>query len=146
MTGRSPCGPPRTMWRISSTAAAGARGSGATAASPKQRLGRIEQEAGAASHGRRANDRSGACGGEGGQAKRSLDENRTGELGATAPRSASRARVQTPGLRGFEASAPSYRRMVVAWLLKAKRPETRKRRIAEIVKRSDRGLRPSAVF
>jgi uncharacterized protein YdeI (YjbR/CyaY-like superfamily) len=41
----------------------------------------------------------------------------------------------------FEALAPSYRRMALLWIADAKRPETRSRRIAELVARSKRGER-----
>jgi uncharacterized protein YdeI (YjbR/CyaY-like superfamily) len=39
----------------------------------------------------------------------------------------------------FDRAAPSYRRNVLRWLFKAKRAETRDRRIADIVARSARG-------
>jgi uncharacterized protein YdeI (YjbR/CyaY-like superfamily) len=38
--------------------------------------------------------------------------------------------------------APSHRRQYVAWVLEAKRPETRARRVAEVVRRSAAALRP----
>jgi uncharacterized protein YdeI (YjbR/CyaY-like superfamily) len=38
--------------------------------------------------------------------------------------------------------APSHRRQYVYWVLEAKRPETRARRIAEVVRRSAAALRP----
>ncbi len=38
--------------------------------------------------------------------------------------------------------APSHRRQYVSWVLDAKRPETRSRRIAETVRRAAGGLRP----
>jgi uncharacterized protein YdeI (YjbR/CyaY-like superfamily) len=39
--------------------------------------------------------------------------------------------------------APSHRRQYAAWVLDAKRPETRARRIATVVERATAGLRPS---
>jgi uncharacterized protein YdeI (YjbR/CyaY-like superfamily) len=42
----------------------------------------------------------------------------------------------------FEAFAPSYRKMYVAWVLDAKREETRKRRIAKVVERSAQNKKP----
>jgi uncharacterized protein YdeI (YjbR/CyaY-like superfamily) len=41
----------------------------------------------------------------------------------------------------FEGLAPGYRKMALLWIDDAKRPETRARRIAEIVERSARGER-----
>jgi uncharacterized protein YdeI (YjbR/CyaY-like superfamily) len=41
----------------------------------------------------------------------------------------------------FETAPPSYRKMVLYWIGEAKRPETRARRIAELVARSARGER-----
>jgi len=40
----------------------------------------------------------------------------------------------------FEKLAPSYRRSYMRWLMRAKRPETKEKRIEEIVKRSEKGL------
>jgi uncharacterized protein YdeI (YjbR/CyaY-like superfamily) len=38
--------------------------------------------------------------------------------------------------------APTYRRQYVYWVLDAKRPETRGRRVAEVARRAAEGLRP----
>ncbi|RPI30697.1 MAG: hypothetical protein EHM52_02935 [Actinomycetota bacterium] len=38
--------------------------------------------------------------------------------------------------------APSHRRQYVYWVLDAKRPETRGRRVAEVVRRAASGIRP----
>ncbi len=42
----------------------------------------------------------------------------------------------------FEAFAPSYRRMYIAWVLDAKRAETRMRRIRKVVERAARNMKP----
>jgi uncharacterized protein YdeI (YjbR/CyaY-like superfamily) len=42
----------------------------------------------------------------------------------------------------FETLAPSYRRMYLAWLAAARRPETRARRIRVVVERSAAGKKP----
>jgi uncharacterized protein YdeI (YjbR/CyaY-like superfamily) len=44
--------------------------------------------------------------------------------------------------RGFNRLAPSYRRIYVAWIANAKQPETRKRRIAAVVRRAREGRKP----
>ena len=44
--------------------------------------------------------------------------------------------------RNFHAFAPSYRLIYIYWVNEAKREETRKRRMDEVVKRSRRGLKP----
>jgi len=54
-----------------------------------------------------------------------------------------RALARNPKAReNFEAFAPSYRKMYIAWVLDAKRDETRRRRIAKVVERSARGRKP----
>jgi len=45
-------------------------------------------------------------------------------------------------LRGWRAFAPSYRRAYVYWVDDAKRPQTRERRISEVVRRSREGRKP----
>ncbi len=42
----------------------------------------------------------------------------------------------------FEGFAPSYRKLYVAWVEDAKRPETRRRRIATVVARAAQGRKP----
>jgi len=42
----------------------------------------------------------------------------------------------------WRAWAPSHRRQYVYWVLDAKRPETRARRVAETVRRAAAGLKP----
>jgi len=44
--------------------------------------------------------------------------------------------------RYFEALAISYRKQYVAWLLAAKRPETRQKRVRAVVDRCRRGIKP----
>jgi uncharacterized protein YdeI (YjbR/CyaY-like superfamily) len=49
----------------------------------------------------------------------------------------------SPGARAFFAAlTPGYRRAYVAWVLAAKREETRKARIARVVDRCARGIKP----
>jgi uncharacterized protein YdeI (YjbR/CyaY-like superfamily) len=43
---------------------------------------------------------------------------------------------------GFEAMSNSHRLMYVRWVLEARRPQTRERRIAEVLRRAERNLRP----
>jgi uncharacterized protein YdeI (YjbR/CyaY-like superfamily) len=45
-------------------------------------------------------------------------------------------------LRFFEGLAPSYRKMYIAWILAAKRPETKERRVRTVVERAARGMKP----
>ena len=42
----------------------------------------------------------------------------------------------------FQKFAPSYQRMYISWVLEAKRDDTRRSRISEVVKRSAKGLKP----
>jgi uncharacterized protein YdeI (YjbR/CyaY-like superfamily) len=44
--------------------------------------------------------------------------------------------------RFFASLPPSHRKTYIAWVLAAKRPETRARRIREVVARSARGIKP----
>ena len=44
--------------------------------------------------------------------------------------------------RSFAELAPSYRRQYIAWILEAKRAETRRRRVSETVRRAAQGKRP----
>jgi len=53
------------------------------------------------------------------------------------------ALAAVPGAtEGFDAFAPSVKKPYLYWLVSAKRPGTREKRIAEVVERSLRGLRP----
>ena len=66
----------------------------------------------------------------------------SGRLGVTPP-DLDAALADNPGAadtwRGW---AESYRRQYIFWVLDAKRPETRARRIAEVVRRASAGLKP----
>jgi len=42
-------------------------------------------------------------------------------------------------LKNFNGLAPSYRRNMIGWVLSAKREETRKRRLAEVIGVLERG-------
>ena len=61
---------------------------------------------------------------------------------APVPADLLRALAAEPAARAFlESAPPSYRKMVLHWIADAKRPETRARRIADLVARSARGER-----
>jgi uncharacterized protein YdeI (YjbR/CyaY-like superfamily) len=45
-------------------------------------------------------------------------------------------------LKNFNDFAPSYRRMYILWVIDAKRPETREKRIKHVVERSARNEKP----
>jgi uncharacterized protein YdeI (YjbR/CyaY-like superfamily) len=47
-----------------------------------------------------------------------------------------------PAIRAFESRPPSEKKLWGYWILSAKRPETRARRISETVKRVRAGRRP----
>jgi uncharacterized protein YdeI (YjbR/CyaY-like superfamily) len=52
------------------------------------------------------------------------------------------------GLKGkakenFQSLAPSYRRFYIYWIENAQRPETRRKRIEEVIRRSEKNLKPS---
>ena len=44
--------------------------------------------------------------------------------------------------RNFDGFAPSYRKQYLWWLQSAKRDETRKKRLAEVVRRCEAGVKP----
>jgi len=71
------------------------------------------------------------------QAARQLEETKTPP--ATS-RSARRRPARFAVLRG---ALPSQRKMYIAWVLAAKRPETRARRVHAVVDRSARGIKPA---
>lgn len=50
-----------------------------------------------------------------------------------------RFRANRAAWRWFEAAAPSYRRPALWWIISAKKPETRERRLAELIARSAAG-------
>ena len=61
----------------------------------------------------------------------------------TVPKDLAAALAANAAARSFFGGlAPSYRKLYVAWLEDAKRPETRQRRIATVVARSARGQKP----
>lgn len=61
---------------------------------------------------------------------------------ASIPQDLSRALAADPdALAYFDTTPPSYRKLVLSWISGAKRPETRARRIADLVARSARGER-----
>ncbi len=45
----------------------------------------------------------------------------------------------------FEKQPPGYRRVAAFWVMSAKRPETRERRLAQLIADSDRGVRVGAI-
>ena len=70
------------------------------------------------------------------------DQAASGKLDVTPPDlEAALARVPA-ALERWEAWAPTDRRQYVSWVLAAKRADTRSRRIADVVRRADAGIRP----
>jgi uncharacterized protein YdeI (YjbR/CyaY-like superfamily) len=70
------------------------------------------------------------------------DQAASGRLGVTPPDlEAALAGVPAASER-WETWAPTHRRQYVYWVLDAKRPETRARRIADVVRRAAAGIRP----
>ena len=70
------------------------------------------------------------------------DEAASGRLEVTPP-DLEAALAAVPAARErWTAWAPSHRRQYIYWVLDAKRPETRARRVAEAVRRAAAGLRP----
>jgi uncharacterized protein YdeI (YjbR/CyaY-like superfamily) len=70
------------------------------------------------------------------------DEAASGRLEVTPPDlEAALAGVPAASAR-WEAWAPTNRRQYIYWVLDAKRPETRARRIADVVRRAAAGIRP----
>jgi uncharacterized protein YdeI (YjbR/CyaY-like superfamily) len=65
------------------------------------------------------------------------------QLTSSAPEDLQQALAKNPtARRGFASLAPSYRRQYVAWILDAKRAETRRRRVSETIRRAALGKRP----
>ena len=59
------------------------------------------------------------------------------------PNDLAAALAASPAARGhFDAYPPSVKKMVLYWITSAKRPETRARRIAEVVSQASEGKRP----
>lgn len=66
----------------------------------------------------------------------------SGRLDATPPELEAALAAEPAAQGRWRALAPSHRRMYAYWILEAKRPETRERRVAETVRRVSSGLRP----
>ncbi len=70
------------------------------------------------------------------------DEAASGRLEVTPP-DLEAALAGVPAAQGhWEARAPGHRRRYIYWVLDAKRPETRARRVADVVRRAAAGIRP----
>jgi uncharacterized protein YdeI (YjbR/CyaY-like superfamily) len=70
------------------------------------------------------------------------DEAASGRLGVTPPDLEAALAGVPAASRRWETWTPSLRRQYIYWVLDAKRPEIRARRIAEVVRRAAAGLRP----
>ena len=70
------------------------------------------------------------------------DEASSGRPDMTPPDVEAALAAEPAALARWRAWAPTYRRQYIYWILDAKRPETRARRIAETVRRAAAGLRP----
>jgi uncharacterized protein YdeI (YjbR/CyaY-like superfamily) len=71
------------------------------------------------------------------QAARKLEETKT-----PPPDLANALASNARAARFFAGLSPSYQKMYIAWVLAAKRPETRARRVRSVVDRSARGIKP----
>jgi uncharacterized protein YdeI (YjbR/CyaY-like superfamily) len=70
------------------------------------------------------------------------DEAASGRLEVTTPDLEAALAAEPAALARWRAWAPSHRRQYIYWILDAKRPETRARRVAETVRRTAAGLKP----
>jgi uncharacterized protein YdeI (YjbR/CyaY-like superfamily) len=70
------------------------------------------------------------------------DQAASGRLDVTPPDLEAALAGVPAALGRWETWAPTHRRQYVYWVLDAKRPETRARRIADVVRRAAAGLRP----
>ena len=70
------------------------------------------------------------------------DEAASGRLEVTPPDLEAALAAEPAALARWRAWAPSHRRQYVYWVLDAKRPETRARRVAETVRRTAAALKP----
>jgi uncharacterized protein YdeI (YjbR/CyaY-like superfamily) len=70
------------------------------------------------------------------------DEAASGRLEVTTPDLEAALAAEPAAAARWRAWAPSYRRQYTYWILAAKRPETRARRVAETVRRTAAGLKP----
>ena len=59
---------------------------------------------------------------------------------ALSPAFARKFRAERGAWRYFEATPPWYRRVATYWVMSAKRPETRERRLAHLIERSGQGV------
>jgi uncharacterized protein YdeI (YjbR/CyaY-like superfamily) len=70
------------------------------------------------------------------------DQAASGRLNVTPPDLEVALSGVPAALSHWEAWAPTHRRQYVYWVLDAKRPETRARRIADVVRRAAAGIKP----
>jgi len=70
------------------------------------------------------------------------DEAPSGRLEVTPPDLGAALAAEPAAAARWRAWAPSHRRQYIYWVLDAKRPETRARRVAETVRRAAAGLKP----
>jgi uncharacterized protein YdeI (YjbR/CyaY-like superfamily) len=64
---------------------------------------------------------------------------------ALTPEEEARFRADEAAWSWFESRAPSYRTGAIWWINTAKRPETRERRLTQLIEESAKGLRPKAL-
>ena len=65
-------------------------------------------------------------------------------LAALEPEQEARLRADADAWRFWESQPPSYRRVASWWVISAKRPETRERRLMQLIADSARGVRIAA--
>ena len=70
------------------------------------------------------------------------DQAASGRLEVTPPDLEEALSVDPAALARWRDWAPTHRRQYIYWVLDAKRPETRARRVAEVARRAAAGLRP----
>ena len=70
------------------------------------------------------------------------DEAASGRLEVTPPDLEAALAADPTALARWRDWAPTYRRQYIYWVLDAKRPETRQRRVAEVARRAAAGLKP----
>jgi len=70
------------------------------------------------------------------------DEAASGRLDVTPPDLEAALAAEPAAAARWRAWAPSHRRQYIYWVLDAKRPETRARRVAETLRRTAAGLKP----
>ncbi len=70
------------------------------------------------------------------------DEAASGRLDVTPPDLEEALAADAAAAARWRAWAPSHRRPYIYWVLDAKRPETRSRRVAEVARRASSGLKP----